>query len=77
MVLLLSLTASVCTEQPTSVAPQGSALIPGLVNILIHYLDVGVECPISKFVDDTTSGGVVHPLERQEALQDNLDRLEH
>ena len=40
-------------------------------------MDAGVECIISKFADDTKLGGTVDSLKGQDALQRDLERLEH
>ncbi|PKU46619.1 rna-directed dna polymerase from mobile element jockey-like [Limosa lapponica baueri] len=60
----------------TSDIPQRMVLEPMLFNIFVSDTDSGIECTLSKFVNDTKLSGEVNMLEGRDAIQRDLDRLE-
>ncbi|GAB0179838.1 cAMP-dependent protein kinase inhibitor alpha [Grus japonensis] len=53
-------------------------LLEGLFqpDIFVSDMDSGIECNLSKFASDTKLCGVVNTLERRDAIQRDLDRLQ-
>lgn len=59
--------------------PQGLVLSPILFTIFISGVDVGIECMLGKFANNTKLGGVgvVDTSEGCSTIQQDVDRLEN
>ncbi|KAJ7416865.1 hypothetical protein WISP_68079 [Willisornis vidua] len=80
--VLVNGTASSCKPVNSGI-PQGSVLVPVLLDIFMDDLDEGIKSTIRKFPDETPKwggvgerGGGVNLLEVEKCLQRNLDRLD-
>lgn len=56
---------------------KGSALGPVLFNASIHDLDYGIQCTLSKFVDDTKAGGIEDVLDKCKVLHVEKNNCMH
>jgi len=56
--------------------PQVSLLGQVLFNTFVGEMDNGIECTLSKFASDTKVCGSVNTLERWDAIQRDIDRIE-
>jgi len=60
----------------TSGIPQRLVLGQVLFNIFVGNMDSGIECTLSKLVNNTKLWGVVNMMEGKDNIQRDLDRVE-
>ena len=58
----------------TRSAPQRSVLGQVFFSIFINDIDIGIECPLSKFIVDTKLSDTVDTTEEKDFTQRNMDR---
>jgi len=69
--------SSMSTWRPvTSGFPQRSLSGPVLFNNSAGNMDIGIECTLSKFANDTKVSGAVHMLDEWDGILRDFDRLE-
>lgn len=73
----LAVNFSVSRWRPViSGVPQEARFGLELFNAFTHVMETGIECTLSKFLDNGNISGVVGTSERRDAIQKDIDRLQ-